>query len=195
MSWSSPRRKGKTRGNMAATYNELYLNLRRSLRASGVFDPDRSARELMCRASGKTAEELVRDGRLYAAADVEQALRELTDRCEAGEPLPYVIGEWEFYGLPLYITRDVLIPRPDTETLAERAIEAAEACAECRALDLCAGSGCVGLALGSRVPTARVTLGELDEEALKLCRRNIRRNNLGARVGALRLDALARPPK
>ena len=180
---------------MARTYNDLHLDLRARFRRANVFEPDRAARELMCAASGKTREELVRDGRLYASPETERALEELARRHLAGEPVAYLIGEWEFYGLPLDISRAVLIPRPDTEVLVARAIEAAQGFAEPRVLDLCAGSGCVGLAIAKHVPNARVVLGELDEEAVKVCRQNIRRNDLGARVSVVRVDAKETPSR
>ncbi len=180
---------------MATTYNNLYLDLRARFKNAGVFDPTRAARELTCAASGKTPEELIRDGRLYAPPETERALSELADRHLAGEPVAYLIGEWEFYGLPLDISRSVLIPRPDTEILAARAIEAAQSYDEPRVLDLCAGSGCIGLAIAKHVPHARVLLGELDEEAIKVCRQNIRRNDLAARVSAVRVDALDKPSR
>lgn len=180
---------------MASTYNNLYLDLRSRFKREGVFDPNRAARELMCAASGKTHDELVRDGRLYAPPETEHALEELARRHLAGEPVAYLIGEWEFYGLPLDISRAVLIPRPDTEVLVERAIEAARGYDEPRVLDLCAGSGCIGLAIATHVPSARVLLGELDEEAIKICRQNIRRNDLTARVSTVRLDAREKPSR
>jgi release factor glutamine methyltransferase len=97
--------------------------------------------------------------------------------------------------VPLDISRAVLIPRPDTEVLAARAIEAAQGFAEPRVLDLCAGSGCIGLAVAKHAPNARVLLGELDEEALKLCRQNIRRNQLTERVSTMRIDAREKPSR
>ena len=111
----------------------------------------------------------------------------------AGEPVTYLIGEWEFYGLPLDISESVLIPRPDTETLAEAAIGWLRQQEAPRVLDLCAGSGCLGLAIASQVPAARVVLGELSDGALRVCRQNIRRCGLTGRVTAMQLDAL-RPP-
>ncbi|MBR3562090.1 MAG: peptide chain release factor N(5)-glutamine methyltransferase [Oscillospiraceae bacterium] len=180
---------------MAITYNDLYLDTRRRFKAAGVFDPTRAARELICSASGKTNAEFVRDSRLYIPPEIEREVNDLAERHLAGEPVAYLIGEWEFYGLPLDISRAVLIPRPDTEVLAARAIEAAQDCAEPRVLDLCAGSGCIGLAVAKHVPTAHVTLGELDEEAVKICRQNIRRNDLSARVSVLRMDAREKPSR
>ena len=178
---------------MATTYNNLYLDLRTELRRAGDEEATQSARELVCAAAAKTREELVRDGSLYASPEVEKSARELVKRHLAGEPVAYLIGEWEFYGLPLDISESVLIPRPDTETLAEAAIGWLRQQEAPRVLDLCAGSGCLGLAIASQVPAARVVLGELSDGALRVCRQNIRRCGLTGRVTAMQLDAL-RPP-
>ena len=179
---------------MAITYNDLYLDIRRQLRAADSGDPTLEARELVAFACGKTKEELLRDGRLYVTPEVEARVRALVRRHLDGEPTAYLIGEWEFYGLPLDISRDVLIPRPDTEVLAGLAIDFVKTQGECRVLDLCAGSGCVGLAVASQCPGSRVVLGELSEGALRICRQNIRRNGLSGRVVPMQMDALAPPP-
>lgn len=183
---------------MATTYNNLYLDLRRRFRAADAADPSLEARELVCFATGKSREELVRCGGLYASPEIERRTWELAERHLRGEPVAYLIGEWEFYGLPLDISEEVLIPRPDTEVLAAEAIEycktlGGDSGSGCRVLDLCAGSGCVGLAVAANVPGARVVLGELSEGALKICRQNIRRNGLSGRVAAVALDALQKP--
>lgn len=148
----------------------------------------------MCFASGKTRSQLVRDGQLYVPPAIEERARELVCRHLAGEPVAYLIGEWEFYGLPLDISESVLIPRPDTETLVDHVVAWLRPLPECRVLDLCAGSGCIGLAIASQVPGARVVLGELDEGALRICRQNIRRNSLSGQVVSLKMDALSDPP-
>ena len=179
---------------MAITYNNLYMDLRQELRAAGIEAATLEARELVCYAAGKTRQELMRDARLYVPQEVEQQVRALAARHLAGEPVAYLIGEWEFYGLPLDISEHVLIPRPDTEVLAEKAIEFLQPMGECRVLDLCAGSGCVGLAVASQVNDARVVLGELSEGALRICRQNIRRNGLSGRVVPLPMDVMAGPP-
>ncbi len=180
---------------MATTYNNLYLDLRTMLKKAGVEEATQAARELVCTAAGKTKEELLRDGALYAAPEVERSAYDLAQRLLDGEPVAYLVGEWEFYGLPLDISPAVLIPRPDTEVLVSQVIEKAKDLTECRALDLCAGSGCIGLALAANVPHARVLLGEIDDEALKVCRQNIRRSNLTARVTSMRLDAREKPSR
>ena len=180
---------------MAITYNNLYLDIRQQLRKAGIEAATLEAQELVCFGTGKSREELQRDGGLYASPELEARVRELVDRHLAGEPVAYLIGEWEFYGLPLDISRDVLIPRPDTEVLAQQAIDYVRGLGECRVLDLCAGSGCIGLAVASQAPQSRVVLGEVSDGALKICRQNIRRNGLSGRVVPMQADALEKPEK
>lgn len=180
---------------MAITYNNLYMDIRRQLREAGVQAATLEARELVCFAAGKTREQFTRDGQLYVAPAVEEQVRDLVRRHLAGEPVAYLIGEWEFYGLPLDIDRQVLIPRADTETLVDCALPFVRQQAGSRVLDLCAGSGCIGLAVASQAEDCRVTLGELSEGALRICRQNIRRNGLTDRVTPLQMNALQPPPR
>ena len=179
---------------MATTYNNLYLDTRARLKKAGIDAAQLEARELVCYAADKSREQLYRDMHLYVSAELEKRVDDLVRRRLDGEPVAYIIGEWEFYGLPLNISQDVLIPRADTEVLAERAIEKAREAGEgARVLDLCAGSGCVGLAVAANVPSCRAVLGELSEGALRICKQNVRRNNLNARVTCLSVDALEPP--
>ena len=180
---------------MAITYNNLYLDIRQQLRKAGIEAATLEARELVCFGTGKSREDLARDGGLYASPELERQVRSLVDRHLAGEPVAYLIGEWEFYGLPLDISRDVLIPRPDTEVLAEQAIGYIRTLGECRVLDLCAGSGCIGLAVAAQAPQARVVLGEYSDAAVKVCRQNIRRNGLTGRVVPMQADAREKPER
>ena len=107
---------------MAITYNNLYMDIRQQLRRAGVEASTLEARELVCFAAGKTRQQLQRDGQLYVPPPVEEQARALVRRHLAGEPVAYLIGEWEFYGLPLDIDQQVLIPRADTETLVDCAL-------------------------------------------------------------------------
>lgn len=179
---------------MAITYNNLYLDTRARLKKAGIEAAQLEARELICYAADKSRDQLYRDMAIYAFDDLEQRVEALIQRRLAGEPVAYIVGEWEFYGVPLDITEDVLIPRWDTEVLAERAIHRAQLGGEgARALDLCAGSGCLGLAIATKAPQCRVVLGELSEPALRLCKQNVRRNGLNARVSCISMDALQSP--
>ena len=179
---------------MATTYNNLYLDARRALRSIGVDETELEARELLCFASGKSREQFFRDRSLYVSEPVERRFQELMERRLKGEPVAYIIGEWEFYGLTLDICRDVLIPRPDTETLVDRGIVFVKDLPDgARVLDLCAGSGCVGLAVAASCPNTRVILADWSEDALRVCRQNVRRCNLTAQVSVIRANALEAP--
>ena len=92
-----------------------------------------------------------------------------------GRPLQYILGEWEFLSLTLQVGEGVLIPRPDTECLCELAAARLAGVTSPQVLDLCAGSGCVGLGVASLCPTAAVTAVELSDEALPYLRENIAR--------------------
>ena len=180
---------------MAGTYNDLYLDARRELRKAGVDQAQLEARELLELASGKSREELLRDLPLYASEKVADRFRELMARRLAGEPIAYILGEWDFYGLTFDVCRDVLIPRPDTETLVERGLAFCKKQAgPVRVLDLCAGSGCVGLALAANRVDSWVVLADWSEDALRLCRQNIRRTALSMQASVARANALEPAP-
>lgn len=181
---------------MPATYHDLYMDARRALKQAGVESAALEARELVCCAADKNKEEFLRDGRLYASAEIEQKAQDLLARRMAGEPVAYLVGEWEFFGLPLSITSDVLIPRDDTQVLAEQAIAAVRQWDDdtARVLDLCTGSGCVGLAIASQAEHCRVVLADQSEAALRVARTNVRLNHLQNRTAVMQADALATPP-
>ncbi len=178
------------------TYNEVYLAARKRLRMAGIETSDAEARLIVTTASGKSVEQFMRDRNLYMADDAfENAVKDLLDRRVGGEPIAYILGEWEFYGMPLTVSRDVLIPRVDTEVLADAVIsELKNDLRGKRILDLCAGTGCIGLAVAANIPFTRVILADTSPEALRLCRANTIRNKLTRSVTTIELDALREPP-
>lgn len=121
--------------------------------------------------------------------DERRRFDELIARRAAGEPVAYIVGEKEFMGLGFYLNRHTLIPRPDTETVAEYLIGKYSGRAP-KILDLCCGSGCIGISLCHYLPEARADLADISAEALKAAEKNIGRHGLGARASARRLDAL-----
>lgn len=173
------------------TYRELYLTARNALcQVDGTQSAGVIARDLLCTFSGKTPEQLLQE--IDQPADRETAARvnDGINRLLDEEPLAYVLGQWEFYGLPLYVSRDVLIPRDDTCAVTELAINKSLFLnKDPRILDLCCGSGCIGLAVASRVKDARVTLADISKEALAIAKKNIARNKLGGRVSTFQVDA------
>lgn len=177
------------------TYEKLFRVVRRQFLGTWSSSAHLEALELVCFGGGMSREEFYRDGNQCVPPETEEKILALAQRHLDGEPVAYLIGEWEFYGVTLEVNPSVLIPRVDTEVLAEGAIAWLRGQRSRRTLDLCAGSGCIGLALASQIPDCRVLLGEISEAALGVCRRNIRRTGLGERVSAMALDALQPPPE
>ena len=176
---------------MVKKYGELYLNARKALRLVEGDNAAVYARELLALASGKTVASLLADRELYASEAIEEKLNGYLSRVLAGEPLAYILGEWSFYGLPLTVTPDVLIPRDDTMAVTDLAIEATrDYPAPQRVLDLCTGSGCIGLAVAYKVESARVTLADISDKALRVARQNMAKLRLKHRVTAFSVDVL-----
>ena len=176
---------------MVKKYADLYLDARRALLEKEGQFASNIARELVCAASGKTAEQMIADRELYASEEVCQLTADFVRRYAAGEPMPYILGEWDFYDMTLTVTPDVLIPRDDTTVVTELAIKKALFLNQNpRILDLCTGSGCIGLAIAKRVKDARVTLGDVSQGALRVARRNIMDQKLATRVKCLPIDVL-----
>ena len=148
------------------TYNDIYLSTRNALRAHGVEGYNLEARLLVATAAGKSVQELLRDISLYTTAGVEQKAGELTRRRLSGEPVAYITGAWEFYGLPMTVTPDVLIPRMDTELLVDTAKEMLTGRQmDARILDLCCGSGCITCAVGHELPATRLVAVDISASA------------------------------
>ena len=172
------------------------LDGRHILRHIGVEAAELESRELLAYAAGKDRQTLLRDLRLYVGEDVEQRFAELLQRRMEGEPAAYIIGEWSFYDLDLDVNRSVLIPRTDTELIATRAIEVATLAGDgCRVLDLCTGSGCIGLAVAKHVHLCPGGAGRPQSRMPSdVARANARRNGLTSRVMCLQADAMQAPP-
>ena len=180
---------------MPKTYNDIYLELRKSLKAEGIEGYNLEAKLLCASAAGKSSAEFFRDLRLYAAQSVENKAAEYLERRKKGEPVAYITGSWEFYGLELDINENVLIPRVDTEVLAETAINILKPRLEAtRVLDLCTGSGCVGLAVAANVPGCRVVMADKSAGAIAVARGNSIKNNLSSRATCIEADVFERPP-
>ena len=180
---------------MVKKISELYLQIRRLLmtreepQTAGLY-----ARALLCKATEKSREKLMADWEQYVSDGVCDAAEDGARRLLSGEPLAYVLGEWDFYGLTLQVNRDVLIPRDDTCAVTDLAIgEALKSESPLRILDLCTGSGCIGLAIANKVKTARVILADISSDAIAVAKRNMKAHNLSSRVCCVQADALAAP--
>lgn len=181
---------------MVKKYAQLYLNARKALMAKEDEQfASMLSRELLCFVSGKSHEQFLLDREQYASEDVCHRMEDAVERLLRDEPLAYILGEWSFYGLNLYVDKNVLIPRDDTCALAQLAMKKGLFLEQDpRILDLCTGSGCIGLAIANRVKDARVTLADISQEALAVAKRNVSRLKLGGRVSCIQIDALKPAP-
>ena len=153
------------------------------------------SRLLVAHAAGKSVADLLRDMNLYTTEEVAEKVAGYVERRLAGEPVAYITGTWEFYGLPMVITPDVLIPRMDTEVLIDAVKERLTGRKmDARVLDLCCGSGCIACAVAKELPATKVVAVDISASALQVCRENVALNRLNSRVLCLQADALASPP-
>ena len=178
------------------THRELYNRTRNALsQIETQQTASLIARDLICTFSGQTSEQMLSALEYGADPAVVSKVEDGVRRLLNDEPLAYILGEWEFYGLKLFVSPDVLIPRDDTCAVAELAINRSLFLEkDPRILDLCCGSGCIGLAVASRVKDARVTLADISKEALAVAKKNIAQNKLGGRMSIFQVDARKKAP-
>ena len=180
---------------MVKQYSQLYLEARNALMEKE--DPQIAtmmARSILCHVTGKSRESILMDRESTATEEECTALDVCLKRLLKGEPLAYVLGEWEFYGMKFYVNEHTLIPRDDTCAVASLAInQGIFLDKDPRILDLCCGTGCIGLAVASRIKDARVTLADISKEALAVAKKNITLNKLSGRVSCVQADALDQP--
>ena len=180
---------------MVKTLSQLYLEARRAfLTQEDDQTASLLARDLLCHITGKTREQVIAQREMYASEGTCCAMSEAVNRVLTGEPLAYVLGQWDFYGMTLYVDKNVLIPRDDTCAVTALAIKQALFLNQSpRILDLCTGSGCIGLAIANRVKDAKVTLADISKDALAVAKKNVTAQKLTGRVSTIQADALAEP--
>lgn len=145
------------------------------LTEKGVENARREAEWLLCEATGLDRMGLYLNFDKPLQDDELAAYRSMVARRGKREPLQHILGSQEFDGLEFIVTRDVLIPRFDTETLLEEAVRQAPTART--VLDIGTGSGCIAISLFHRLPQAAITAVDLSPDALSIARRNAERNN------------------
>ncbi|MEW6094647.1 MAG: peptide chain release factor N(5)-glutamine methyltransferase [Chloroflexota bacterium] len=168
--------------------------------------PDLDAQVLLARSLNRSRAWLAAHPEARLDPKPAAALEASVQRLERGEPLPYVLGEWEFFGLAFEVTPDVLIPRPETELLVERAIfwlrhrptlkrrateaKSAEADSLPRVLDIGTGCGCIAISLAVNVPGIQVTATDISPAALEVARRNAVKQHVAEQIIFLEADLI-----
>ncbi len=175
------------------TYDALLRDTAVALAAAGIDNVRFEARLLLSHASGLRTEEMIAHGRDPAPPAIEQSLRALTARRVRREPMAYILGEREFWGLPFKVTPAVLVPRPDSETVIEAALALMPDRARAwRILDLGLGSGCLLLTLLKEFPQAHGVGLEASPDALAIARANAESLGVASRA-SLRLGDWRQP--
>ncbi|MBL0176506.1 MAG: peptide chain release factor N(5)-glutamine methyltransferase [Ignavibacteria bacterium] len=184
-----------TPANAETTVQSLLSKSIGYLQEKQIAEARRSAEMLLCDALHCTRLDLyLRFEQFVAPAELE-TFRAHIRRRVLGEPVQYILGTTEFYGLPFRVTPDVLIPRPETEHLVDRALEIARAMAgargEVRILDIGAGSGNIPVAITKHCEAAHVTAIDISAAALAVAAENAVANGVGDRIRFERCDALS----
>ena len=172
------------------TYQQIYLDGKRSLQEAGIDSPAFDALCLFSQCFSMDRQGLAVHGAEEAPAGQEACYQAWIRRRGEGEPLQYILGEWEFMGLPFSVGEGVLIPREDTEVVVRECARRLSGFSKPIVLDLCAGSGALGIGLCTLLPHARVTAVELSEKAYGYLVKNIQRNGMEGRVIPIRGDVL-----
>jgi release factor glutamine methyltransferase len=151
------------------------------LEQKGIDSPRLNAERMLCSILECTRSDLYLNPERFVTSDVVARFEAMLDRRLADEPLQYILGETEFYGLRIKCDKRALIPRPETEFVVSEAIEYLEQFDRLYILDLACGTGCIGIALAANLPQASIAASDLSEEAISLAKENVLMNNMIAR--------------
>ncbi|MBQ9600281.1 MAG: peptide chain release factor N(5)-glutamine methyltransferase [Clostridia bacterium] len=169
--------------------DELVRNAAAQLTDNARFE----AEQIVMKALDIDRTQLLINGKKTAGKNDINAVNEMLVRRKNGEPLQYILGECEFMSLPFYVESGVLIPRADTETLVETVIE--EAKSDAKILDICSGSGCIGISLAHYIKDATVTMLDISDKAMNVSEKNIALNGVQDRVTVKKCDILNKIPQ
>ena len=156
----------------------LLLDTAARFRAAGIPDPETDSALLLTFLTGQAPLSLRLDSDTELSAEILESFSEMAERRLAREPLQYITGEAPFFGRVFQVDSRVLIPRPETEELCAWALETLPVSDSCRVLDLCCGSGCIGLTLAAERPSLQVTLSDCSRDALDVAAANAARYSL-----------------
>ena len=159
------------------TISEAYKNAVSKLTESGIPDAAYDARLLFENVFSLTYNDTLLNPGLQCDSEKVAEFEKILEERISGRPLQYILGKWEFMGLEFSVGEGVLIPRSDTEILAEYAIEKIKKMKKPVVFDLCSGSGCIGLSVKKFAPEARVFMVEISDEAIHYL--NLNREQLG----------------
>lgn len=157
------------------TVREAYKEFGRKLLEAGIENGMFEARELICSVLGLSQQEFLLSDREVIPVELSK-LSALIEKRASGYPLQYLLGEWEFFSLPFVVGEGVLIPRQDTETLCETVLSFLKGKTGQKVIDLCSGSGCIGITVEHYSQGNQLFLLEKSPEAIVYLKENLKRN-------------------
>lgn len=178
---------------MTITINDLYIEIRRKFKKANISMAELEAREIIAFVTKTDRHMTANWAYCYLDLQTIQKIRDMAKRRLDNEPLAYILGEWDFYGYTFNVNKNVLIPRSDTEPLCQLAIEDAKTLENPKIIDLCCGSGCIGIALAKQVETAKIVAVDISEDALIVARENARKLGVANRYFTSCGNALQKP--
>ena len=159
------------------TIFESYNYTKKELSDAGIEDYSFETKQILRHITGMTSAEILANYWSALSPETEKKLIEIIEKRKNRYPLQYIFGEWDFYGRPFFVGEGVLIPRSDTEVLIDEALCILKENKTPKILDLCSGSGCIGITLAKELPDSSVTLVEKFDEALNFAKKNITLNS------------------
>ncbi|MBR4123896.1 MAG: peptide chain release factor N(5)-glutamine methyltransferase [Clostridia bacterium] len=159
------------------TIFEAYNSTKQKLMKAGIEDYVFEAKQIIKHITGLNATAILTNYNRNLTEFQQNNLTALLRQREIRYPLQYIFGEWDFYGRPFYVGPGVLVPRADTETLVEAGLDYLKDKQGPKILDLCAGSGCIGITFACERKDSEVLMVEKFDEAINYAERNIHKNN------------------
>jgi len=174
---------------MKIKINEVALQLK-----DQTETPFLDAQVLLAHIAGQSRSWLLAHPEMELTPAQEMELDEALLRMKKGTPLPYILGRWEFFGLEMIVSQDVLIPRPETELLVEKALVWLQNNPSCRrVMDIGTGSGCITIALAVHMPDLELIATDISDKAIKIAKQNANKFNVAERIDFVCCDLF--PPK
>lgn len=177
-------------GALPSTLASMLSVTAEKLKQHGIDSATSEAEQILSHVLCVPRHQLLLNSRHALTEKQTREIEQIVDRRCQREPLQYILGTTEFYGLEIECTNAALIPRPETELLVEAVIKLAKNFSAPRILELGTGTGCIALALTENLPDAKIFATDISEDALLLAKRNAERLGLSHRVNFLRKDML-----
>ena len=164
------------------TIFEAYNNISKRLSAAGIDDSSFEARAIIRHITGLSNAEITANPMRALTEFQENNITAILRQREIRYPLQYIFGTWDFYKYKFKVGVGVLIPRSDTETVMDVCLEFIKGKEKADVLDLCAGSGCIGITIKGECPRSQVTLVEKYDEAISYAQKNAKHNNIDVKI-------------